>query len=299
MPDRAEVAALAALARPSGAFAMLALDQRESLRTMLIEATRKPATDADLTAFKIEAAHALTPQASAVLLDRDYGLWPVLETNAVADGCRLIVAADRLLQAPGGPIEWTEVDEAVLGDPPTVEVADAFKLLVIWRPDREREERRRVVMAFLEGCRRAGKPGIVEAIVRLDGGAPGPDEHARHVVTAAAEIGALGPDLYKAEIPTLGAASDGEIADAAGRLTETLSCPWVVLSNGTPPERFADAAVAACRGGASGFLAGRAIWLRTLGAPDRKRELETTAAEELRELADRVDEVVEARRPST
>jgi sulfofructosephosphate aldolase len=182
VPDRED---LAALARPSGAFAMVALDQRESLRTMLTAVNGESATDDDLTTFKVEAARPLTPHASAVLLDRDYGLWPVLEADAVADGCRLIVAADRLLQEPGAPVEWTELDEAVLGDPPTVEVADAFKLLVIWRPDREREERRRLVMAFLEGCRTAGKPGIVEAIVRLDRGRANPAEHVRHVVAPA------------------------------------------------------------------------------------------------------------------
>jgi sulfofructosephosphate aldolase len=89
------------------------------------------------------------------------------------------------------------------------------------------------------------------------------------------------------------------IAESARRVTEVLGCPWVVLSNGTPPERFADAAVAASRGGASGFLAGRAIWLRSLSAPDRTHDLETSAAEGLRELATRVEEVVEARTIAT
>ena len=283
----------APLLRPSGAFAMLALDQRESLRTMLGEATGGLATDADLTAFKIEAAMALTPHASAVLLDVDYGLWPVLEANVVADGCGLIVAADRLTQEPAGPVEWTEVDDRVFGDPPVVDAADAFKLLVIWRPEREQEDRRRVTMAFLDGCRHVGKPSIVEAIVRLDG-AP-PDEHLGYVVQAATEIGAFGPDLYKAEIPTLGKAADDEIASAARRVTEALPCRWVVLSNGTSPERFPDAAVAACRGGASGFLAGRAIWLRSLAERDRRHHLATVAAEALEDLAIRVDEVVGAR----
>jgi sulfofructosephosphate aldolase len=64
-----------------------------------------------------------------------------------------------------------------------------------------------------------------------------------------------------------------------------------VLSNGTAGDRFADAAVAACHGGASGFLAGRAIWQATLTAPDTRRALETTAAARLRDLAARVDGV--------
>jgi sulfofructosephosphate aldolase len=65
----------------------------------------------------------------------------------------------------------------------------------------------------------------------------------------------------------------------------------VVLSNGTPRDRFDDAVIAACRGGASGFLAGRALWTASLGEPDPRRYLETVGVARLRSLAARVDEV--------
>jgi sulfofructosephosphate aldolase len=270
---------------------MLALDQRESLRTMLRDAGAEP-TDAAVAAFKVAAARALTPHASAVLLDVETGLGPVRDAGAVAQGCGLIVAADRLVQEVGGPVESTETDTAVLEDEAVGAIADAYKLLVIWRPGRDESARERTVRTFLDGCRRRGRPGIVEGIVRSTDGSPvAPLRHADLVLEAAAELGAQGPDVYKAEVPTLGAGSDAEIAEGARRITDALACPWVVLSNGTPADRFPDAAVAACRGGASGFLAGRAIWQASIRAPEVAADLQANAAARLRELATRIDGV--------
>jgi sulfofructosephosphate aldolase len=284
--------ALGLLARPSGAFAMLALDQRESLRTMLAAHGQGPIEDAALAAFKVDAARALSAHASAVLLDVDFGLEPVRAANALPPTAGLIVAADRLVQEPGGPVEDTGVDEAVLADEAIGAIAAAYKLLVIWRPDVGEAARARTVSAFLDGCRRRNRPGIVEGIVRAPAGTEAtPDEHADFVVAAARELGAFGPDVYKAEVPTHGRSDDAAVTAGAARLTETLACPWVVLSNGTTPERFPDATIAACRGGASGFLAGRAIWLSSVAAADPRHDLETVAAPRLAALAARVDAV--------
>src|SRR5256885_8925886 len=114
MPSRS-ADRLAALARPRGTFAMLALDQRESLRAMLV-AARAEATDEALSRFKVQAVRSLTPFASAVLLDVAYGLTAVRGAKAIAPGCGLIVAADTLQQQRGGAVEDTDVDEAVLAD---------------------------------------------------------------------------------------------------------------------------------------------------------------------------------------
>jgi sulfofructosephosphate aldolase len=283
---------LAPLARPSGAFAMLALDQRESLRTMLTPAFPAGVPDRALSEFKVEAARALAGAASAVLLDVAFGLESVRAAGGLPPRVGLIVAADRLTQEPGEPVESTEVDEDVLADDAIAAIADAYKLLVIWRSGQEADARRRTVESFLEGCARQGRPGIVEGIVRP---APGtelrPDEHADLVLEAAGELAGFGPALYKAEVPTLGAGTDSDVEGGARRVTEAIACPWVVLSNGTPPERFDSATLAACRGGASGFLAGRAIWIRSLDVPDRAAHLRNVAAPRLRQLATSVDAV--------
>ena len=103
--ERSSPAGLAGLARANGTFAMLAIDQRESLRTLLVAAGHG-AADADLSAFKVAVARYLSPAASGMLVDRDYGLGAIVAADAVAPTCGLIVAVDRFTQAPGGPLEW-------------------------------------------------------------------------------------------------------------------------------------------------------------------------------------------------
>jgi sulfofructosephosphate aldolase len=268
---------------------MVALDQRESLRTML---GGQAVADEALSRFKVDAARALTPQASAVLLDVAFGLGPVLDAGVLAQGCGLIVAADQLFQPPGGMVEDTAVDDEVFADPEVTARADAYKLLVIWRPGRDRARRAAAVRGFLDACKERGRPGIVEGIVRPD---PGdyltPTRHADLVVEAAVELTEAAPELYKAEVPSLGLADDDAITAAAARLTEAIAAPWVVLSNGVRPERFDDAAIAAARGGASGFLAGRAIWIESIATEDPRTDLETVAAPRLAALAARIDGV--------
>src|SRR5687768_3970599 len=63
---------LSALARPSGAFAMLAVDQREAMRAMFAEHQSEPVSDEQVTGFKLAATRTLTPYASAVLLDKQF-----------------------------------------------------------------------------------------------------------------------------------------------------------------------------------------------------------------------------------
>jgi sulfofructosephosphate aldolase len=273
---------------------MVAMDQRESLRTMLAERADagRAIPDGALSAFKVDAARILSRYASAVLLDLAFGLGPVVDAGALAPGCGLIVAADRLEQPPGGLVEDTAVDDSVFEDPLVAARADAYKLLVIWRRGRDRARRTATVRAFLDAGRKRGRPGIVEGIVRPE---PGerltPTQHAELAREAAVELTDHGPDLYKGEVPFLGLATDDDITDAARRLTEALPCPWVVLSNGVRPDRFDDAALAACRGGASGFLAGRAIWMESIAADDPTAHLETVAAPRLASLTARVDAV--------
>jgi sulfofructosephosphate aldolase len=294
-------AGLEPLMRPSGAFAMVALDQRESLRTMLQDARGGDPQPADVAAFKVSATRALAPHASAVLLDRETGLPDVLAAGALPADTALLVAADRICQPRGGAVATTSLDRTVFETPAFVERAAAFKLLVIWHPDRGLARRARLVPAFIDACRAAGRPSLVEGIVRRPPDArPDGWDHPSAVLAAARELGQFGPDVYKAEVPTHGTAAHATIVDASRAITDALRCPWVVLSNGVAPDRFDDAAVAACEGGASGFLAGRAIWTASLQAEDTDRHLREVAAPRLRSLAARIDAIVSGRdRPAT
>jgi sulfofructosephosphate aldolase len=63
MPRTTLKAELRSLARASGAFAMLASDQREGLRAMMAEKQNGPVTDRQMSDFKMAALRALTPYA--------------------------------------------------------------------------------------------------------------------------------------------------------------------------------------------------------------------------------------------
>lgn len=290
MPDRPR---LAPLARPSGAFAMLAIDQRESLRAMIAAATGgRTVQDGDIADFKLAVLRALTPYASAVLLDQQFAWRQALEGGAVAPRCGLIAAADRFISSAEELIADSEIDPAVVPQAVRADGAVAMKLLVLWRPDAPAAPRVAMVDAFIARCRAAGLLSIIEPVSRppRDGTAADPDHG---ILAAAEELGGRGADLYKAEVPLHGAGEEGEIRARCAALTRSIDGRWVVLSSGVAPDRFPLAVEWACREGASGFLAGRAVWRGVIGQPDLAAALRDDAVYRLQKLCDVVDRVVD------
>jgi sulfofructosephosphate aldolase len=282
---------LARIARPSGTFAMVAMDQRESLRAMFAATLAGTAEVERRVAFKVAVAEILSPYASGLLVDRLEGLDPILDADALAPSCGLIVAADRLSQSPGEPVDDTALDRELDLDEVARRGAAAAKLLVIWRPDRSAADRTAMVTEFLERARAAGLAGIVEGVVRPPPGVVESDwtDREEALLEATRELGRHRPDLYKAQVPFNGVASRDEVVERCIQMTEALPCPWVVLSSGVSIEDFPSAVDAACRGGASGFLAGRAIWRDAIGA-DPEPMLREQSVPRLRQLAAMVDE---------
>jgi sulfofructosephosphate aldolase len=265
---------LDALARDSGTFVMVAMDQRESLRTMLAEHGHD-ATDERMSRFKTTVARELAPHASGFLIDRDH-------VDAVAPFVShgLILAVDRLVQPQGGIVEDTSLDED-LDVPPTVV---ALKLLVIWRDDARRAERVAMSRRFVELAATQGLLSVLEPIVRV------PEERREEaIVEAARELGAVAPSLYKCQVPLAGRGEPSEITRWACEIDAALPCPWVVLSQGVDPADFPRAVQASCEGGASGMLAGRAVWTSALAAGDPTELLREHSVPRLHELAAIVD----------
>jgi sulfofructosephosphate aldolase len=288
-PDAFE-AALARMARPSGAFAMVAMDQRESLRAMFAENLPEPIALERRVDFKLAVARVLSPHASAMLIDQPEGLDPILGTGALDPGCALIIAADDLVQPIGAAVDDTRLDRGVDLVDARRRGAVAAKLLVIWKPDRSAADRASLVRDFLDASRAAGLPGIVEGVVRPPAGVDDPDwtEREDALLEATRELGALRPDVYKAQVPFNGKGPAEAIVDRCRSMTEMLPCPWVVLSSGVSIEDYPGAVEAACRGGASGFLAGRAVWRDALVA-DPEPILRERAVPRLQRLAEIVD----------
>jgi sulfofructosephosphate aldolase len=261
---------LRALARPSGAFAMVAMDQRESLRTMLRDHGHD-AADERVRMFKVAVARELAPHASGLLIDRDH-----LEAVAPLVPHGLTLAVDRLVQKVGGIVEDTSLDQ--LESVPDGVVA--LKLLVIWRDDERRVKRLEMARTFVALAESHDVLSVLEPVVRND----------HEIVRAAEELGAVRPSLYKCQVPLAGRGDLREITRRAREIDAVLPCPWVVLSQGVDPEDFPRAVQAACTGGASGFLAGRALWTAALDAEDPTDLLRLHSVPRLQELARLVDE---------
>lgn len=280
-----------ALTRPSGAFAMLAIDQRESMRAMFGQYQDAPVSDQQLTDFKLAALRALTPLASAVLIDRQFAWRQAVDLKAVAPGCGLIAAADDFIPSADEVVSDVRIDDEVSPQAVKADGAVALKLLVLWRPDESAEARRKMVLDFIGRCRSADLLSIIEPVSRKprDGRAWDVNDG---IQAAAEELGDLGADLYKAEVPLHGKGGERAVREASARLTRTIRGPWVVLSSGVSPDDFPQAVEWACREGASGFLAGRAVWRNVIGNQDVNRALVEDAAMRLARLCEVVDRVV-------
>jgi sulfofructosephosphate aldolase len=90
-------------------------------------------------------------------------------------------------------------------------------------------------------------------------------------------------------VPLGGKGDPTEITRWAREIDAALSVPWVVLSQGVEPADFPRAVEAACEGGASGLLAGRALWTNALDADDAHAPLREESLPRLRQLAEIVD----------
>lgn len=282
--------ALTNLARPSGALAMVAVDQREALRGMFAAHQSTPVPDSQLTKFKVDVARELSPFASALLVDQEFGIDAIIDQKVLAPSCGLIAAADLLVGPAGGAATDTAVDPDV--DPLRMRDIGSvgLKFLVLWRNDESPESRLKLVDEFNQLCAKSGLPSIIEVIVKPPTDSSRSFDREEELVIAAKEASTWSADLYKAEVPFHGEGDLLAITRNAQRITEAVGTPWVVLSNGVKAPFFADAVKACAQGGASGFLAGRAVWADIVGAPDIPAALREVSIPRLEKLAEIVDQ---------
>jgi sulfofructosephosphate aldolase len=282
--------ALTNLARPSGALAMVAVDQREALRGMFAAHQSTPVPDSQLTQFKVDVARELSPFASALLVDQEFGIDAIIDQKVLAPTCGLIAAADLLVGPAGGAATDTAVDPDV--DPLRMRDIGSvgLKFLVLWRNDESPESRLKLVDEFNQLCAKSGLPSIIEVIVKPPTDSSRSFDREEELVIAAKEASTWSADLYKAEVPFHGEGDLLAITRNAQRITEAVGTPWVVLSNGVKAPFFADAVKACAQGGASGFLAGRAVWADIVGAPDIPAALREVSIPRLEKLAEIVDQ---------
>ncbi|KFC76752.1 sulfofructosephosphate aldolase [Buttiauxella agrestis] len=283
------------ITRPSGGFAMLAVDQREAMRLMFAAAgSQSPVADQVLTDFKVNAAKILSPYASAILVDQQFCYRQVVEQNALAQSCAMIVAADEFIPGNGIPVDSVVIDKSV--DPQAVKRngGKALKLLVLWRSDEDAQQRLEMVKDFNQLCHANGLLSIIEPVVRPPRRGDKFDRE-QAIIDAARELGDSGSDLYKVEMPLSGKGSRPELLKASQRLNEQINMPWVILSSGIDEKLFPRAVSVAMTAGASGFLAGRAVWSSVVGLPDTEMMLRDISLPKLQRLGEIVDEMMARR----
>jgi tagatose-1,6-bisphosphate aldolase len=260
------------IATADGRFAVLAIDQRRSVVAAL-ERHGLASSPADVTRFKLEVCQALAPGASAVLLDPDYGLGPALRAGVVPPGVGVLVTQETETprELGGGRLSTRHPgrDAAFVAR----SGGQAAKLLVWLRPDRPRgpgepdlvAETLALVRTAVADCRAAGLACVVEALgYPLPGEAPlGPEARAAVVVESARLLAGAGPDLLKLEYP-------GSPAGCR-RVTDAVGLPWALLSAGVGFDEFHGNLRVAMDAGASGFIAGRAIWKEAMGLDGHER----------------------------
>jgi tagatose-1,6-bisphosphate aldolase len=279
---------LADIASADGMFAIIAMDQRNTLRRMFA-AVDIDATEDDLRTAKADVARALTPAATGMLLDPTYGVPAVTEGQALAPGCGLLVAAEPSSRDSYNGEPRTRRDPELNARWVSAQGGDAVKFLVQLRADRSvgkpgepdlAAEVLDVCQEIVTDCTSAGLPSVIENLVYA---LPGEQLSGRAredaIINAAAALDEIDIDLLKLEYPGS--------PDGCRRLADVLHRPWAVLSAGVPFEQFSDVLkIAFDEGGASGFIAGRSVWREALPLKgvERQRFLDNIARPRLDEL---------------
>lgn len=279
---------LAPLSLESGGLAMVAVDQREALRGMYAAKRSGVIGDDVLTDFKVAVAETLSDLASGLLVDLDFGLRQIVEAKVLAPSCGLIAAQDLLIGPAGGAATDTAIDDRVIASEMKKLGSVALKLLILYRSDESPEMRTEMAKQFIDGAKKEGLISLVEIIVKPPKSG-GEFNREVEIVNAAKEAANWGMDVYKAEVPFGGKASDSEMESVYKAMHDAIGIPWVVLSNGVAKEDFERAVSLACKSGAKGFLAGRAVWADVVGDEDERASLTSISRPRLQRFIDAVN----------
>lgn len=286
------------ISNPAGRLTITALDHRGSLQKALRPADPDAVTFEQMVSFKTMLAEALVPHSSAILLDPVFGAAPLMAAGVVPGDKGVLVSLEETGYTDEGGDRVTSIQPGWSVGKIKQMGGSAVKLLLFYNPGSSTAAAQEaVVRTAVAECAHYDIPLLVEPMTYHVSGGPrkGTAEFAelrpRMVIETARRLVPLGIDVLKAEFP---ADSDFEKSDdrmtaACRELTDACGAiPWVLLSAGVGYEQFKHQVEIACAGGASGFLAGRAIWQEVPSLPeaDRPAFLRDEAARRLDELTD-------------
>ena len=281
---------LNALSNLNGVIAAAAMDQRGSLRKMIAQAkgvAEEQITDDMLKEFKAAVSRILTPHASAILLDTEYGL-PAAEARAKNAGLLLAYEESGYDNTKQGRLPDLLPDLSVrrikeLG-------ADAVKVLLYYTPF-DKPEINNIKHAFIERVGAECEPYEIPFFCEFVGyDAQGGDEkgfeYAKKkpdvVIGSMEEFGKpqYKIDVLKVEVPVnanfvegsstfkgQAAYSKQQALDLFRKAADVAKKPFIYLSAGVSNAEFVESLGMAAEAGTdySGVLCGRATWKNGVG----------------------------------
>ncbi len=281
-------------------FRVLALDQSNSFKKALRamhEKAGKPAEPSyeEIRDTKLEMVRDLGAHSSAVLLDVNFGARQSVASFSLPKNVGLIVRSEASRDA-GLPSEyeagWSVEKIKRMG-------ASAVKLLVYL--DVEDKANVKAQIAFVERlskeCREHDILLMTEELSfpRKGEDKSSPSYKARKVKNIIEATKLIGPatDILKLEFPAnMKDDSPAQMEDNLAALNEAAGRPWVLLSAGEKFDLFSKQVEMAMKAGASGYMAGRAIFNEYFDEPTaaaRSQFLKKTGVERMQILNKLVD----------
>lgn len=270
------------LSNNRGVIAAAAMDQRGSLKKAIAAAGMKDAGARQMEEFKTAVTEVLTPHASAILLDPEYGL-PAARRRA--EGCGLLLAYEESGYDNTQPGRLPDLLPHQSVQRIKEQGADAVKVLIYYTPF-EKSDINDVKHAFIERigdeCAANDIPFFLEFVgYDAEGGDEKGVEYARRkpeiVIASMREFAQpqYGVDVLKVEVPVnmkfvegtqaftgTAAYSGDEAVDYFRRASESVSKPFIYLSAGVSNAEFTETLQLASENDIrfAGVLCGRATW---------------------------------------
>jgi tagatose 1,6-diphosphate aldolase len=271
-----------AVADPKGVIAAAAMDQRGSLKKALGKDRGGDVGDAEMEEFKSLVAEVLTPHASAILLDPEWGL-PASKRRAKNAG--LLLAYEKTGYDKTGPGRLPDLLDVWSVRRLKEAGADCLKILLYYTPFDPKainEQKHAWVERIGDECRANDIPFFLEFVGYEEGADEKGLEYAKkkpEIVTGSmAEFtqDRYGVDVMKVEVPVNMKFVGGAAAFAGGEAAYTkdeakahflaaakaATKPFIYLSAGVSNEEFTESLGLAGESGVkyAGVLCGRATW---------------------------------------
>jgi tagatose 1,6-diphosphate aldolase len=289
------------LADSKGMMTMCAIDHRGALKRALNEKNPAAVSYQDIVDFKLDLCQAVAPFASAILLDPEYGAGQAIAAGLLPGPKGLLISMEKTGYSGDSTARITELLPGWSVKKAKKMGASAVKLLIYFRPDLKdvASKQLNLVARLANQCIEEDIAFLVEPVsYPINKGEASSKKFAEIkpglVIETARQITALPIDVLKAEFPAdIEFEQDEEkLLKFCRELNQSSRLPWVLLSAGVDFDSFKKQVAIACKAGASGFLAGRALWQE--GAQIRSRDermnfFQKTAAARLKELAEIAD----------